>query len=291
MPEPAISVVVPTYNRSVSLQRLLDALGRCEVPDGGFEVIVVDDGSSDDTAAVAGRAGGSVRYVRQDNAGPATARNRGWRLAQGPIVAFTDDDTLPDRRWLVELVEEMQARPELSALGGNVLPMRRSFLADFVQLDRLVGHGADHRGVRFLITANAAYRTEALRRVDGFDEGFPMAAGEDTDLSFRTRKGGGTLGVTERATVLHDHRTGLRSLFRTYCRHGIARDRLAGLHPDLGIGSSARSMALPAYWVKRYRYYRVVGHTSRSTALAYCGLRAVGLACYAAGIAKARRAR
>lgn len=289
MPEPAISVVVPTYNRSASLHRLLEALSECEVPDGGFEVIVVDDGSSDDTAAVAGRAGVRVRYVRQDNAGPAAARNRGWRQARGPIVAFTDDDTLPDRRWLVELVDEMTARPELSALGGNVLPMRRSFLADFVQLDRLVGHGADERGVRFLITANAAYRRDALRDVDGFDEGFPMAAGEDTDLSFRMRKHGGALGVTEGATVLHDHRTGIRALFRTYYRHGIARDRLAGLHPDLGIGSSARSMVLPAYWIKRYRYYRSVGATSRSTAIAYCGLRAIGLACYAAGIAKARR--
>lgn len=287
---PAVTVVVPTYNRAPSLARLLAALADCEPPPGGFEVIVVDDGSDDGGAtqeAVTTAASGA-RYVRQTNAGPAAARNQGWRLARGPIVAFTDDDTLPDRQWLVDLVAEMDHRPDLAAVGGDIQPLKSGFLADFVQLERLVGHGSDERGVRFLVTANAAYRTDRLREVDGFDEGFPMASGEDTDLSFRLRRAGHVLGVTSRATVLHDHRTSVRALMRTYHRHGISRQRLAALHPDLGVGASTRSMLGPAYWARRYRYYRT-GGCSPPQAAAFCGLRLAGLACYAAGIAKAGR--
>jgi len=288
MAEPAVSVVVPTYNRSRSLRRLLDALAACDAPAGSVEVVIVDDGSSDDTAKVVQNHPIGARYIHQVNRGPAVARNAGWRAASAPVVAFTDDDTLPDRRWLVELLDELEARPELTGLGGSVLPMKRNFLADFVQLERLVGHGADERGVRFLVTANGAYRVDALRALNGFDEGFPMASGEDTDLSFRVRRAHGELGVTQRAVVLHDHRTSVRGLFRTYHRHGISRHRLAGLHPDLHIGASTRTMLGPQYWLRRFRYYRA-GGTTRPQAAAYCLLRLIGLACYAAGIAHARR--
>lgn len=290
MAEPAITVVVPTYNRASSLARLLDALADCEEPAGGVEVVVVDDGSTDGTAEVVGRSRVSVRYVRQSNRGPAAARNAGWSLARSPIVAFTDDDTLPDRRWLVDMVEELRARPELVAVGGNILPMRRGFLADLVQLDRLVGHGADDGGVRFVITANAAWRLHALRAVDGFDEQFPIAAGEDADISYRAVENGGRLGITPRATVFHDHRTSLRGLFRTYYRHGTARPRLAATNAGLGLGPATRAILSPAYWTARFRYYREAG-AAPSRAAAYCALRATGLACFLAGVATAGRRR
>lgn len=286
-PVPAITVVVPTYNRAASLGRLLDALALCERPPGGFEVIVVDDGSRDNTAEVVHQSRLDVRYVRQANRGPAAARNNGWRLARTPLVAFTDDDTLPDRRWLCDLVAEMAARPELAGLGGRVLPMKRSFLADFVQLERLVGHGVDERGVRYLITANVAYRTEALRALDGFDESFPMAAGEDTDLSFRILRHGGRLDVTSEATVLHEHRTKPRTLFRTYNRHGMAWYQLVHSHPHVRGGWPTRTVS-PKHWQTRYRYYRA-GGAAPATAITYCVMRAVGLVCFAGGMLKARR--
>jgi cellulose synthase/poly-beta-1,6-N-acetylglucosamine synthase-like glycosyltransferase len=289
MAEPAVSVVIPTYNRARSLDRLLTALAACDMPAGGAEVIVVDDGSSDDTGDVVRASAVGARYVRQENRGPAAARNTGWRLARAPVVAFTDDDTLPDRRWLVDLLAELSSHPELAAVGGRVLPLRRGFMADYVQLDRVVGHGADERGVRFLITANAAYRTEVLRDVDGFDERFPMAAGEDTDLSFRVTRNGGRLGVTTSAMVLHDHRTGVRDLLRTYYRNGISRHRLAGRHPDLAVSSSARLVTRWRYWPERYRYYRQGGDVSRLRSLSYVGLRVAGLVSYGAGLVVANR--
>jgi GT2 family glycosyltransferase len=278
---PAISVVVPTYMRADLLARLLARLEQLTPPRGGFEVIVVDDGSTDDTADVVARSELPVRYVRQENSGPATARNRGWQLATAPIVAFTDDDCVPDADWLVDLVAAFDTSPDVAAIGGDIQPLVDGFRSRFVQAERLVGHGADERGVRYLVTANAAIRTDALRAVGGFDERFPGAAGEDTDLGFRLRAAGHRLAVTDRGRIRHDHRIGWRALFRTYRKHGRARALLARLHPEAGIGASTRTMVTPRYWVGRYRYYR--RSVGPAEAVAFVALRMIGLACYARG--------
>jgi GT2 family glycosyltransferase len=280
--DPAVSVVVPTYNRAVSLGRLLGHLANCELPAGGAEIVVVDDGSSDDTAEVVARSPIDVVFIRQANAGAAAARNKGWRAARGAVIAFVDDDCVPSPTWLVDLVEALDREPGWAAVGGAIEPLVDGMVARFVQAERLVGHGADERGVRYLVTANAAFRRTALEAVGGFDEDFPAAAGEDTDLGFRLAAAGMALGTTASALVLHDHRTSIRGLYRTYHRHGQARSRLARAHPDLGIGSSARTMLGPRYWIGRYAYYRRTAPAP--SAAAYVAMRAVGLACYGAGV-------
>ncbi|HEX2275250.1 MAG TPA: glycosyltransferase [Acidimicrobiales bacterium] len=288
MDRPAVTVVVPTYNRAASLARLLDALADCDAPVGGREVIVVDDGSTDATTDVVRRSQVGARYVRQANRGPAAARNAGWRLARSDVVAFTDDDTVPDRRWLVDLVGELHDRPDRAAVGGTILPLGHGFLADFVQLERLVGHSVGDGDVRYLVTANAAWRLDALRAVGGFDERFPTAAGEDVDLSLRTIARGGRLGVTDRAVVRHDHRTSLRGLLRTYHRHGMSRQVLARRHAQLGTAATAAKIASGRYWLSRYRYYREAGGAARSHAVAYLVLRAAGSLSFAVGLVRAR---
>ncbi|HEY8976666.1 MAG TPA: glycosyltransferase family 2 protein, partial [Burkholderiaceae bacterium] len=108
-PIPSLSVVIPTYRRPALLARCLDALLAQSLPGHAFEVIVVDDGCTEDTRACCSevairscrRGGPVIRYLRpQGTRGPAAARNRGWRAAQGRVVAFTDDDTVPDPDWL-----------------------------------------------------------------------------------------------------------------------------------------------------------------------------------------------
>lgn len=288
MREPSLSVVVPTFNRAESLRRLLAALNEAQAPAGGVEIVVVDDGSSDGTAGVVRAAGSSVRYLRQANSGPAAARNRGWEAARGEIVAFTDDDTVPDRRWLADLAEWFQAHPGAEAVGGEIRPLQTGFLPDLVQLDRLVGHGDDERGVRYLVTANAAFRRSALERVGGFDEGFPAAAAEDTDLSLRLRASGVSLHTCAGAVVLHDHRTTVRGMMKTYFRHGRGFELLARRHPGVGAGRSRRIATL-TYWRGRYAHYRREGSTGRGRAVAYLALRAIGMASYTLGLACAGR--
>jgi GT2 family glycosyltransferase len=289
-PAVAVSVVIPTYNRSQELARLLQALERCDRPPGGVEFIVVDDGSTDDTQgtiATSGLAG--LTGVRKDNGGAASARNQGWRMARGDLIVFTDDDCVPTPRWLLELVDALSGE-SLAGIGGRVVPLVPGFIAEFVQAERLVGHGGDATNVKYLVTANAAYRRSVLEALGGFDERFPGAAGEDTDLTLRVLEHDLQLTLTDSATVAHDHRTSIRGLFRTYYRHGRAWTILAQAHPQQGLGTRSTSMATVRYWRNRYRYYQDEG-ASRGAASVYCGLRFAGLACYATGIMREELAR
>jgi GT2 family glycosyltransferase len=272
------------------LERVLRALARCEVPEGGAEFIVVDDGSPDDTAGVLARSAlPGLVAVRQDNAGAAAARNRGWRLARAEVVAFTDDDCVPETGWLVEIVAAFRD-DKVDAVGARVEPLVPGLLAEFVQAERLVGHGGTPDDVKYLVTANAAYRRSVLEALDGFDDEFPGAAGEDTDLTMRAREHGYQLVLLDGAKIAHDHRTSIKGLLRTYYRHGRAWTILAEKHPQRGLGTRSTRMATPRYWVERHRYYRSEG-ASAGAATLYCGLRAAGLAFYATGIATSARER
>lgn len=280
----AITVVVPTYNRLASLARLLDALDvQTSVP-GGFEVIVVDDGSAEDVSTVT-TGHPSVRLLSQANAGPAAARNRGWRAATSALVAFTDDDTVPSSNWLRELVQAFEGQPDLAAVGGRIVPVVPGFLADFVQLEGLVNHGVDMHGrPTYLVTANAAFRREVLVALDGFDEGFRGASGEDTDLTRRLLAAGHRLAIVDDATVAHDNRTTVRALLSTYRRHGLSRRQVLGGGPR---AHRVPEVLHPKQWTSRFDRYRAAG-CSRARSVAYLGLRTIGVLAYGSGLVASR---
>jgi GT2 family glycosyltransferase len=269
------------------LHRLLTALeAQASVP-GGFELVVVDDGSSDDTEQIVQRCSLHPRYVRQENQGPAAARNAGWRLARGAIVAFTDDDTVPDRRWLADLIAAFADQSAPDAVGGRIVALERGLLADFVQLEGQVDHSIDDHGqVRYLVTANAGWRREALEALDGFDESFPLASGEDTDLSMRAIRSGLRLATIDAAVVAHDHRATLRSVLSTFGKHGRSREQVVAANPDMEWRRRRLAVLGPRDWARRYKKYRS-GGCGRLRSTLYLGLRAAGLISYAAGVVKA----
>lgn len=285
-----LSVVVPTYGRPGSLERLLDALDRQDAATP-FEVVVVDDGSPQaDVAAVVARHP-RARYLRQANAGPAAARNRGWRAATGDVIAFADDDVVPTPTWASELVAEFNGEPGLHALGGAIVPLGDGHLDRFAQLEHHVDHGVDDDGsVRYLVTANCAWRRSVLEQLGGFDEAFPSASGEDTDLTLRAVESGFRLRTTTAATVAHENPTSLRAILRTYHRHGRSRARIVAAHPDAGWGRRRRSLLTVRHWRERYRHYRD-GGCDVGQATTYTVLRMVGLVWYGAGIVASRRDR
>ena len=125
-PVPDIAVVVPTYRRAELLPRLVGALERQTLPLDRFEVIVVDNGSNDDTASVlADLEARSPLHLRllevPENDGPARARNLGWQATRAPLVAFTDDDCVPRPDWLAQLVSTAAHSPSLGVLQGATL--------------------------------------------------------------------------------------------------------------------------------------------------------------------------
>jgi cellulose synthase/poly-beta-1,6-N-acetylglucosamine synthase-like glycosyltransferase len=170
---PDVSVVVPTCGRPELLQRCLDALERQTLPRERYEVIVSED-------------------ARRE--GPATARNRGWRQARAPIVAFTDDDTEPDADWL-RLGLAAFAPGVDAACGRVVMPISTpptDYERDAQGLERAE-----------FVTANCFLRKSALERVGGFDERFRLAWREDSDLHFKLLRAGLRIVREPRALVVH----------------------------------------------------------------------------------------
>jgi glycosyltransferase involved in cell wall biosynthesis len=212
---PTLTVCVSTRNRSHLLSRLVDHLERQDLPRADYEVVIVDNGSGDDTwdvlQEIAAAASIDLRVLRNPpGKGPAAGRNRAWRDARGEICAFTDDDCMPTGTWLRELRSSMQDRSV--AVAGRILPPpgdeRRIGPFDRVvtALGAFAGWGA---------TANFAARRADLEEVGGFDEEFRNAAGEDTDLALRLMEHGVPFDYVDSAVVLHRvEKSGLRGLLR-----------------------------------------------------------------------------
>ena len=166
------------------------------------ELIVVDNGSSDDTARVAAAAGATV--VAEPIPGSYRARNRGWRATSAEIVAFTDGDCVPEPTWLAELVEPFRDR-DVAGVGGAILQAELKSASQRWMVERRFLDQAFNFAGEFLpllATANAAYRRSMLEAVNGFEEYF--VSGGDTDISWRVQAlAGGTLVYRPEAQVQH----------------------------------------------------------------------------------------
>lgn len=197
-----VSVVVATYARPEGLARLLEALERQSLAADRFDVVICDDASPATdrrrNEQAAERSALHVTYLLQPrNAGPAAARNAGWRAALSPVIAFTDDDCVPSERWLEEGLRALQAGPRVVIGQVRPDPARLTSLGPFSRSMWV-------SDARFFQTCNAFYHREDLLAVGGFDETFPGAAGEDTDLGLRVTALGGAAAFAAEALVHHD---------------------------------------------------------------------------------------
>lgn len=232
---PSVSVVVPTYDRPDRLAACLAALGAHDLPDDHVEAVVVDDGTPPpgDAAVRAAVAACpdrlAVRLHRQANAGPASARNAGARLAQGRWLAFTDDDCAPAPDWLARLRSRLEREPEamvggrtLNALCGN--PFAE---ASQVLLATLYEQARRAPELAFFASNNLAVERRRFLGLGGFDPSFPTAAAEDRDLGERWRQAGWPLRYAEDAVVRHFHAMGLAGFWRQHVGYGRGARRLA----------------------------------------------------------------
>lgn len=200
-----VSVVVPTYKRPDLLRRCLEALLAQSLVPTAYEIVVVDDAPTPETRylveglASITRGVPALHYLTApDTQGPAGARNRGWRFAAAPIVAFTDDDTVPDRDWLWNGLQAM-ARDDLAAVWGRVVVPLPDSPTDHEKNTK----GLERAG---FVTANCLVRRDALEAIQGFDERFRRAWREDTDLYFRLTELVGPVAQAPQAVVVHPAR-------------------------------------------------------------------------------------
>ncbi|HEY6417407.1 MAG TPA: glycosyltransferase, partial [Candidatus Binataceae bacterium] len=225
---PRASVIVPAWNASTSVALCLDSLRDQNYPD--YETIVVDDGSSDSTAAIAEQAG--ARTLRLEHRGLAAARNAGAAAASGEVVAFIDADARADRDWLYHLVEAITRRGAAAAGGPNFAPPaaspRAAALAAAPGIPCEVRSGDDR--LAQLCGCNMAIAKSALAAAGGFDPSF-TAAGDDVDLSWRLAERGETLAFAPGATVIHERRATFRAYLRQQRGYGAGEGLLFRKYP------------------------------------------------------------
>ncbi len=197
-----ISVVIPAYNAQETLEQCLSALTKQTHPADSYEVIVVDDGSTDLTGKIAQDY--AVRYIRQVNQGPAAARNNGVRQARGDIILFTDADCVPDNNWISEMLKPFD-EAQVAAVKGAYRTRQHSLSARFAQLEfeerfELLKK-AD--SIDMVDTYSAGFRRDIFLELGGFDTSFPVANNEDTELSYRMSAQGYKMVFSPQAIVCH----------------------------------------------------------------------------------------
>ncbi|MEV4764842.1 glycosyltransferase [Micromonospora chokoriensis] len=192
-----IAIVVPTVGRT-SLTRLLEALAEQVGDRDELEILLVDDRSVDGAElTVPGPLAAYTKVLRGRGAGPAAARNLGWRATRQPWIAFLDDDVVPAPGWFAQLVGDLAVPGLVGGVQGRIrVPLPRHRRP--TDWERSTAALADGRW----ITADMAYRRAALAAVGGFDERFPRAYREDAELAHRVRRAGWHL-VRGTRTVTH----------------------------------------------------------------------------------------
>jgi GT2 family glycosyltransferase len=220
---PFISVVVCVYNGSQTLNFCLEGLQRVDYP--RFEVIVVDDGSTDESASIASNY--CVRLIRTENRGLSSARNVGLRAARGEIVAYLDSDARPDPHWLKYLGAAFLKSQHAGIGGPNIAPPDSGLIADCVAQAPggplqvlLTDELAEH-----IPGCNMAFRKAALEEIEGFDPRFRIA-GDDVDICWRIRDKGGTLGFSPGAAVWHCRRNSIKTYWKQQREYGKAEAML-----------------------------------------------------------------
>ena len=228
---PRVSVVVASYNGERTLKACLDSLERLNYPD--YEVILVDDGSTDATRQIA-LAHPNVRYFRHEkNLGLSVARNTGIAAATGEIIAFTDSDCRADEDWLYYLVGDL-LESEFAGMGGpNLLPPEDSPVAAAVMASpggpahvMLTDRQAEH-----IPGCNMAFYKWALEQIGGFDPIFRQA-GDDVDLCWRLQQAGLKIGFSPAAFVWHYRRSTIGAYLRQQRGYGEAEALLVRKHPE-----------------------------------------------------------
>lgn len=253
-----VSVVVPTYRRPDLLRNCLEALLAQDFEPRAYEIVVVDNAGSDETRRLVesiaennGRAGAgstasaypAVYYLEETKRpGPAAARNRGWKFAHGEIIAFTDDDCIPDGKWLKEGLRQLREGSD-AVIGRVVVPIRgipTDYEKNIARLET-----AD------FVTANCFIRCSAIQAAGGFDERFTTAWREDSDLQFHILSLSLKMGRAPEAKVVHPVRPASWDISLKEQRKSMFNALLFKKYPAL---YRERIQASPPW-----RYYAITG--------------------------------
>lgn len=228
---PMCSIVICSYNGASTVDSCLRSMEKLRYP-GEYEVIFVDDGSTDGTQQILKRYP-RVRNIKQRNMGLSYARNVGMEAAKGEIVVYTDSDCEADEDWLYYLALAFQRGGYVGMGGPNLIPDEGSWVADCVGLSP---GGPTHvmiddREAEHVPGCNMAFLKTALKSVNGFDPQF-RKAGDDVDVIWRLQDLGYAIGFAPAALVWHYRRNTVKAYLKQQRGYGEAEAMLKFKHPD-----------------------------------------------------------
>ena len=220
---PYMSVIVCTYNGASRIRDCCEGLSRLDYPN--FEVIVVNDGSTDATTNILDEY--DFRVISTENRGLGSARNIGMEAARGEIVAYLDDDAFPDEQWLTYLATSFMSTNYTGIGGPNIAPPGDGFISECIAnapgnpvYVLLSDQEAEH-----IPGCNMAFRKADLQAIGGFDPQFRVA-GDDVDVCWRLQQNGWSLGLNAAATVWHHRRDSVRTYWKQQVGYGRAEAQL-----------------------------------------------------------------
>lgn len=233
-----VSVVVPAYNSQKSIKDLIDSL-LCQNFKGEYEIIVVDDGSIDSTAAIVSEYK-KVTLLRQGNAGPAVARNKGAVIAKGDIVLFIDSDCQAFPDWISQMIKPFEENPEVAGVKGAYKTKQKALIARFVQVEYEDKYDKMKRNkyIDFVDTYSAGFRKNVFLNRGGYDITFPVACAEDVELSYRLSNEGYKMVFNPEALVYHLHPDTLSGYLMKKYKFAYWRVKAVAKNPNKAVGDS-----------------------------------------------------
>lgn len=219
------SIIIPTFNRSLVLLKCLNAIAGQDFPTGDFEVIICDDGSSDDTEIVVKnfRAPFALHYLKKENGGPGAARNMGIRAARGKFLLILNDDAILAKNSLLlhKLTQELFENQKIAVLGKfSLSPLNASTPFGYLleSTDKLFAYptmkGHRYYNFSYFYTCNISIKRQAVLDAGLFDEDFKGPAAEDIELGYRLQLQGYRIYFNPDILALHDHKISPRSFYR-----------------------------------------------------------------------------
>jgi glycosyltransferase involved in cell wall biosynthesis len=265
-----VSIVVPTYNRPASLERCLEALLQLDYTGFRYEILIIDNAVSAQTRQQVEHwishcidANTSMQYLTAARRGPAAARNVGWRQSKGRIIAFTDDDCIPDRCWLqAGLAAFVDA---VEAVSGRIVVPLSENPSDYE-------YNTSHLSKSEFATANCFYLRSTLDRVGGFDERFTAAWREDSDLFFSLLEQKSVCSYAPDAIVLHPIRPSRWGVSIFQQQKSMFNALLYKKHPQLYLQKIQMQPPWHYYSILSTYFLLLYGMLKRSKLQTICGI-------------------
>lgn len=229
------SVIVPTFNRSEEIQELLASLTTQTLPEKEFEIIVVDDGSTDNTESVINdfikNSDLNIRFIKQDHKGPGEARNLGMKNASGEYFIFVDSDCIADNDWLLSCKKGVE-KTKPAGFGGpdkvlpSFLPVQKAIdysMTSFITTGGIRGHSKKKISKYYPRSFNMGVRADVVEKIGGMGK---LRHGQDIEFSHRIISTGKPVIKISDAVVFHKRRIGIKKFFKQVFNWGVARINL-----------------------------------------------------------------